>query len=58
MEALTYAVLASAHIEVIEGVKALAVLQDGNGRIAGVLAKDASTRLTNYFRAKRGRPLV
>ena len=41
MEALTYAVLASAHIEVIEGVKALAVLQDGNGRIAGVLAKDA-----------------
>lgn len=42
MEALTYAVLASAHIEVIEGVKALAVLQDGNGRIAGVLAKDAN----------------
>lgn len=41
MEALTYAVLASAHIEVIEGVKALAVLQDGNGRVAGVLAKDA-----------------
>jgi len=22
----------------------------------GVLAKDASTRLTNYFRAKRGKP--
>ena len=41
MEALTYAVLASAHIEVIEGVKALAVLQDSNGRVAGVLAKDA-----------------
>lgn len=25
---------------------------------AGVLASEAGTRLTNYFRAKRGRPLV
>jgi tRNA(Arg) A34 adenosine deaminase TadA len=25
---------------------------------AGVLAQQASTRLTNYFRAKRGRPLL
>lgn len=41
MEALSYAVSASAHIEVIERVKALALLQDGNGRIAGVLAHDA-----------------
>lgn len=40
MEALSYAVSASAHIEVIERVKALALLQDGNGRIAGVLAQD------------------
>ena len=24
----------------------------------GVLASEASTRLTNYFRAKRGRPLL
>ncbi len=41
MEALTYAVSASAHIEVIERVKALALLQDSNGRIAGVLAQDS-----------------
>jgi L-aspartate oxidase len=40
MEALSYAVAASAHIEVIERVKALALLQDGNGHIAGVLAED------------------
>jgi L-aspartate oxidase len=38
MEALTYAVQASAHIEVLERVKALALLQDGEGRIAGVVA--------------------
>ena len=42
MEALSYAVSASAHIEVIERVKALALLQDANGRIGGVLAQDAS----------------
>ncbi|HOY78635.1 MAG TPA: FAD-dependent oxidoreductase, partial [Hyphomonadaceae bacterium] len=42
MEALTYAVAASSHIEVIEGVKALALLQDANGRIAGVLAQEKS----------------
>lgn len=42
MESLTYAVAASAHIEVIERVKALALLQDANGRIGGVLAQDAS----------------
>lgn len=41
MEALSYAVSASAHIEVIERVKALALLQDANGRIAGVLAQDS-----------------
>jgi len=32
-----------------------------NHRVAvhgGVLAREASTRLTNYFRAKRGRPLL
>lgn len=39
MEALSYAVSASAHIEVIERVKALALLQDSNGCIAGVLAQ-------------------
>ena len=42
MEALTYAVSASSHIEVVEGVKALALLQDGNGRVAGVLAQEKS----------------
>jgi L-aspartate oxidase len=41
MEALSYAVSAASHIEVVEGVKALALLQDPNGRIAGVLAEDA-----------------
>lgn len=40
MEALSYAVAASSHIEVIENVKALTLLQDGNGRIAGVLAQE------------------
>ena len=39
MEALTYAVAASSHIEVIEGVKALALLQDASARVAGVLAE-------------------
>ncbi len=42
MEALSYAVSASSHIEVIESVKALALLQDENGRIAGVLAQEAN----------------
>ena len=44
MEALTYAVSASAHIEVIERVKALALLQDANGRIGGVLAQETARR--------------
>jgi L-aspartate oxidase len=44
MESLTYAVAASAHIEVIDRVKALALVQDTNGRIAGVLAHDATGR--------------
>ena len=39
MEALSYAVSASSHIELVEGVKALALLQDCNGRIAGVLVE-------------------
>lgn len=39
MEALSYAVSASSHIEVIEGMKALALLQDPSGRIGGVLAE-------------------
>lgn len=39
MEALTYAVAVASHIEVIESVKALALLQDDHGRIGGVLAR-------------------
>ena len=46
MESLTYAVAASAHIEVIERVKALALLQDTNGRIAGVLARDGAGQIS------------
>lgn len=46
MESLAYAVAASAHIEVIERVKALALLQDGNGRVAGVLARDAAGKIS------------
>lgn len=45
MEALSYATAISTHIEVIERVKALALLQDANGRVAGVLARDAAGRL-------------
>lgn len=39
MEALTYRVAASAHIEVLENVRALALLQDKTGRVGGVLAE-------------------
>ncbi len=38
MNALSYAVASSAHIEVIDGLRAVALLQDANGRVAGVLA--------------------
>lgn len=39
MEALTYAVAASSHIEVIENAKAISLLRDDNGRIGGILAR-------------------
>jgi L-aspartate oxidase len=42
MESLCYAVDASSHIEVIEGVRAVALLHDANGRVGGVLAREAS----------------
>ncbi len=45
MEALTYRVAASSHIEVIEGLKAVALLQDGEGRIGGVLAETTTRDL-------------
>ncbi len=39
MEALTYAIAAASHIEVIENAKAVSLLQDDQGRVAGVLAQ-------------------
>ncbi len=39
MEALTYAIAAASHIEIIENAKALSLLRDDQGRCAGVLAK-------------------
>jgi L-aspartate oxidase len=39
MEALSYAVVSSAHVEVLERVKATALLQDASGAVAGVLAQ-------------------
>ena len=52
MEALTYAVAASSHIEVIDGVKALALLQDAGGRIAGVLAETRSGAREKLYAAE------
>jgi len=42
MEALSYAVSTSSHIEVIERVKAVGLLQDDAGRVGGALAQTAS----------------
>ncbi len=42
MEALALAVAAADHIELIDGVRALALLQDASGRIGGVLAQGPS----------------
>ncbi|MBI1360676.1 MAG: L-aspartate oxidase [Alphaproteobacteria bacterium] len=42
MEALALAVAAAGHIELIDGVRALALLQDASGRIGGVLAQGPS----------------
>lgn len=39
MEALTYAVAAASHIEVIEHAKAVSLLLDNNGGVGGVLAR-------------------
>ena len=52
MEALSYAVSASSHIEMIEGVKALALLQDGNGRVAGVLAQEKNGEIVQLRAAE------
>lgn len=42
MDALVAAVSAAPHIRLIEGARAAGLLQDSNGRIAGVLLRDAS----------------
>lgn len=46
MDALVAAVQATPSIELIEGARAVSLLQDSNGRIAGVVLKDASGHLT------------
>ena len=42
MDALTAAARAASHIEVIEGLAARALVQDENGRVRGVLCRDAN----------------
>ncbi|WP_423787209.1 L-aspartate oxidase [Hyphomonas chukchiensis] len=46
MDALVAAVAASTHITVIEGVRAVGLLQDDNSRVAGVVLRDAAGNLT------------
>jgi L-aspartate oxidase len=52
MEALSYAISVATHIELIQGVKALALLQDGNGRITGVLAEDSGRKKLSLHAAE------
>ncbi len=42
MEALVAAARAAAHIEIVENVRALALLQDASGAVRGVLCRDSS----------------
>lgn len=46
MDALVAAVQATPSIELIEGARAVSLLQDGNGRIAGVVLRDDAGNLT------------
>ncbi|MBU1286898.1 MAG: FAD-dependent oxidoreductase, partial [Alphaproteobacteria bacterium] len=46
MDALVAAVAASTHITVIEGVRAVGLLQDDTNRVAGVVLRDAAGNLT------------
>ena len=46
MDALVAAVAATPSIELIEGARAVSLLQDANGRIAGVVLRDADGRLS------------
>ncbi len=52
MQALVSAVRASDHITVLEGVKALALLQDDNGVVGGILAEYVDTRAQFEMRAR------
>lgn len=46
MDALVAAVAATPSIELIEGARAVSLLQDANGRVAGVVLRDGSGQLT------------
>ncbi len=48
MGALTTAVRAASHIELIEHAKAVELLQDTNGRIAGAILKDRHGRVSTF----------
>lgn len=48
MGALTAAVKAADHIEIIEHARAVGLLQDGNGRVAGAILKDARGRTSTF----------
>ncbi|MEQ3745213.1 MAG: L-aspartate oxidase [Henriciella sp.] len=48
MGALTAAVRASSHIELIEHAKAVGLLQDANGQIAGAILKDRRGRISTF----------
>ena len=48
MGALTAAVKAAAHIDIIEHAKAVGLLQDENGRVAGATLKDRRGRMSTF----------
>jgi len=48
MGALTAAVKAASHIRIIEHARAVGLLQDDNGRIAGAILKDAHGRTSTF----------
>ena len=48
MGALTAAVKAASHIELIEHAKAVGLLQDENGRIGGAILKDRRRRISTF----------
>ena len=48
MGALTAAVRAASHIDLIEHAKAVGLLQDGNGQIAGAILKDRRGRISTF----------